>query len=36
MKFGVMVGLAVSRDVGGQCCRFRGGAPSKGSCCSVV
>ena len=34
--FGVIVSLAVSGDVGGQCCRFRDGAQSKGSCCSVV
>ena len=34
--FVVIVGLARSVDVEGQCCRFRGGAPSKGSCCSVV
>ena len=27
--FVVIVGLVGSVDVGGQCCRFRGGAPSK-------
>ena len=34
--FVVIVDLAGSGDVGGQCCRFRGRATFKGSCCSVV
>ena len=34
--FVVIVGLAGSGDVGGQCCRFLGGALFKVSCCSVV
>jgi hypothetical protein len=36
MMFVVIVDLAGSVDIRGQCCIFRGGVLFRGSCCNVV